>query len=156
MAAPNRYTPEHRKFIADGWNAGKSASMIAADFTARFGMAISRSGVIGVADRLGLPRRATTGPWRLYPEREPKLAKPKPKPAPKPQEGLSEPIPVGLPGEYLDTGCRWLHGDKVSEFQFCGHPKWSGTPYCENHAAKAYDKTRKPMVGTSRADRTFR
>jgi hypothetical protein len=157
MPYPAKYTPEQKEFVRISWMADKSSQTIADAFTAEFGIPTSRRAIIGLSNRLKLPRRANTGPWRVYSHKEKRPPKSATKPIKpkKPRPNLSTPYPQGPVGDFPEAGlCRWVVADPP-DFQCCGHPQHGKGPYCEAHAAIAHDPVRKPMVGTSRVDRSF-
>ena len=132
-AARSRYTEEQRAYVKARWATGKSAAIVAAEMFTVFGLEMSRNALLGLVDRMKLPKRPTTGPWRLN-RRQP-LSKPIPKPAP-PRTDLSAPQPIGPAGDFPAAGlCKWLVKD-LPDFQCCGQPQFGRGPYCEHHMAK--------------------
>ena len=158
------WTNERVELLKQLWADGLSASQIATRLRD-----VSRSAVIGKVHRLGLAGRPTTSRVRtarprsniaLFPARSPQaphltFTNPAPKPAPQPQErkaaaiiplsaapALDEPAPEG-PLKLLDLKdgmCHWPIGDpKEDGFHFCGRRRSLATPYCEHHAAIAYN-----------------
>jgi GcrA cell cycle regulator len=127
----------------------------------------SRNAVIGKVHRLGLPLRGGTqtegllrrdGGWR-----RPRPPRPKPKstmqvagrlslvadvwakfagtgPSPLPKADNPDDFPNLVALDDLEGHhCRWPIGDpKPGRFGFCGCPKVTGLPYCEDHARRAY------------------
>jgi GcrA cell cycle regulator len=139
------------------WADGLSASVIAD----RLGE-VTRNAVIGKVHRLGLAgrktasRASTTRPRATFPSR-PDAARIVASPcqrvrraAPRqpvrviPLRALPDigPAPeeiVGL-GELQDGMCHWPVGDPLEVgFHFCGRTKTVRLPYCEHHAAIAYN-----------------
>jgi GcrA cell cycle regulator len=57
-----------------------------------------------------------------------------------PHRFKEEPSPVGVSLlDLTDKMCRWPIGDpKEDDFHFCGRPIKAGSPYCEHHAAVAF------------------
>jgi GcrA cell cycle regulator len=158
------WTNERVELLRQLWAEGLSASQIATRLRD-----VSRSAVIGKVHRLGLAGRATTSRVRtsrprsniaLFPARPPQaphlaLANPAPKPAPQPQQRkaaaiiplralpvVDEPTPEG-PLKLIDLKdgmCHWPIGDPMEDgFHFCGRRRSFATPYCEHHAAIAYN-----------------
>jgi GcrA cell cycle regulator len=158
------WTNERVALLKQLWADGLSASQIATRLRD-----VSRSAVIGKVHRLGLAARATTPRVRtvrprsniaLFPARSPQaqhraFTNPAPKPAPQPQErkaatiiplralpDLDEPAPEGRLKllDLKDGMCHWPIGDpKEDGFHFCGRRRSLATPYCEHHAAIAYN-----------------
>lgn len=136
------------------WDEGLSCSQIAAQLNCR-----SRSAVIGMSHRMGLPPRASPIKRKVYEPRDPnKAAQPKAPSAPKPDRlgrvkreaavpEKREPVvkrktvdPERIGTLTLDEcqdvrGCLWPSGDRP--FTFCGAPKDPLVPYCDAHARRA-------------------
>lgn len=134
------------------WQAGYSGSLIGIE------LGLTRSAVIGKAQRLRLPGRTTLVTRRpqrsqqvLAPKRPPKPKKASPsrrrsiKPETKPRRKAALPE-LGPPPEVPVTvltltpaNCNWPEGDpKRLGFHFCGREKPQDRPYCPHHAARAY------------------
>ncbi len=158
------WTNERVALLKQLWADGLSASQIATKLKD-----VSRSAVIGKVHRLGLAGRATTPRVRtarprsdiaLFPARTPQAQRraftnPAPKPAPQPQErkaaaiiplralpDLDEPAPEGSLKllDLKDGMCHWPIGDPQEDgFHFCGRRGSFAGPYCERHAAIAYN-----------------
>jgi GcrA cell cycle regulator len=158
------WTNERVALLKQLWADGLSASQIATKLKD-----VSRSAVIGKVHRLGLAARVTTSRVRtarprsniaLFPARSPQaqygaFTNPAPKPAPQPHErkaaivmplralpDLDEPAPEGRLKllDLKDGMCHWPIGDPKEEgFHFCGRRRSLATPYCEHHAAIAYN-----------------
>jgi GcrA cell cycle regulator len=130
------------------WAEGRSASEIAGLLGE-----VTRNAVIGKVHRLGLPGRKTTSrqpvprrtsPRRgksgrverhLPPTRFARPASPMPPAPPPPVAALMLPL-----RQLNDDQCRWPAGDPREDgFGFCGCRKAAGVPYCEHHAAIAYN-----------------
>jgi GcrA cell cycle regulator len=158
------WTNERVALLKQLWADGLSASQIATKLKD-----VSRSAVIGKVHRLGLAGRPATPRVRtarprsniaLFPARTPQaqrrtVTNPAPKPAPQPQErkaatiiplrerlDLDEPTPEGRLKllDLKDGMCHWPIGDPTEDgFHFCGRSRSFATPYCERHAAIAYN-----------------
>ena len=157
------WTDERVELLKKLWADGLSASQIATKLGE-----VTRNAVIGKVHRLGLAGRATTSRIRtarprtniaLFPARSAQaqyrtFGNTALKTVPQPQEkkaaavvplrGLPElePAPQGriTLAELKETMCHWPEGDPMEEgFHFCGRRKAFGVPYCEHHAAIAYN-----------------
>ncbi len=157
------WTDERVELLKKFWADGLSASQIAAKLGE-----VTRNAVIGKVHRLGLAGRATTSRIRsarprtnvaLFPSRSPQVqyrafGNTALKVSPEPQERKSaaviplralpdlEPAPAGNVTliDLKESMCHWPIGDPMEEgFHFCGRRKSSGIPYCEHHAAIAYN-----------------
>ena len=157
------WTDERVELLKKLWAEGLSASQIAAKLGE-----VTRNAVIGKVHRLGLAGRATTSRIKtprsrtnvaLFPARSPQLqyrtfGNAALKVAVQPQErktatviplrSLPELTPA--PGKQIaladltEAMCHWPEGDPMEEgFHFCGRRKAFGIPYCEHHAAIAYN-----------------
>lgn len=130
--------------LKDLWGKpGISASTIADRLPGR---RRTRSGVIGMAHRLGLPPLGGKVRWAGRPPRKVAVIEPKPKPMPKPAPMLTGkmppsawcPIPGSKPVALTDLtpdACRWpisytMLGATVG---YCGCQKKPGSPYCTTH-----------------------
>ncbi|MCK1658537.1 hypothetical protein IVA90_13025 [Bradyrhizobium sp. 151] len=132
--APRRstFSPERVELLKTLWEAGLSASQIAAELGN-----VTRNAVIGKVHRLGLAARAKSpysarssqGPMDLETIRE-KILSSDELPSTAHLKSLTE----------LDVQtCHWPVGSPESvEFVFCGAPTLTGLPYCASHARIAY------------------
>ena len=155
----NTWTPERTALLIQLFKEGLSAAQIAAQINARLGGNITRNAVIGKLYRLGLSGRgrpASISRPRRQPARprssgntalkaQPLIIrrpKPQPRPRPQPRPIQEIEIPVGNRVTLLmlkPDSCRWPHGDPGTEnFSFCGRKAKPDCPYCEDHAAHAY------------------
>lgn len=114
-------------------------------------LGVSRSAVIGKANRLGLGPKPSHSPHTAKP---PRIRKPKPstlgnvwgpfprlKPEPFIPRVIEAPPSRGKSILRLARNdCRWAtHEDeKTGQHRFCGHPRANGKPYCEAHCLLAY------------------
>lgn len=134
------WTEERVNLLKQLWGEGKTAAEIAKVL----GDGVTRNAVIGKAHRLKLSSRVS--PIQQAPLKT-KADKPK---------AVKRVAPVKRPEfkgkaikmAQLENGmCRWPNGDpQDAEFSFCGCPAIPGLPYCEEHAAVAYQvstRTRK-------------
>ena len=149
------WTDERVEILKKLWAEGLSASQIAREM----GEGVTRNAIIGKVHRLKLSGRAT-------PSRPPRpRAKPASKPkaaaaaapnrssssAPARQSAAMTPPPPPLEPKALPNGefatvltltnhiCKWPIGDPATpEFRFCGRRSKAGSPYCDTHAAQAY------------------
>lgn len=157
------WTDERVELLKKLWADGLSASQIATKLGE-----VTRNAVIGKVHRLGLAGRATTSRARtarprsniaLFPARSSQVqyrtyGNTALKTAIQPEERKVAPvIPIrALPelepapqdlvtlAELKETMCHWPIGDPMEEgFHFCGRRKSFGVPYCEHHAAIAYN-----------------
>jgi GcrA cell cycle regulator len=157
------WTDERVELLTKLWADGLSASQIAAKLGE-----VTRNAVIGKVHRLGLAGRATTSRIRsarprtnvaLFPSRSSQVqyrtfGNMALKVAPDPLERKSasviplralpelEPAPEGVITliDLKESMCHWPIGDPMEEgFHFCGRRKSFGIPYCEHHAAIAYN-----------------
>lgn len=152
--ARSKYSDEQREFVKIGWAAGKSAGVIAVDFSARFGVQVTRNIIIGIKSRLGLPDRQTTVCRSYHNQKHITPPKP-PKKAKEPRVDLEAPSPIGPVGDFPDSKCCKWPVDDLPNFRCCGQPQFGRGPYCEHHMARRKDPTKKKMDGTSRSDRAF-
>lgn len=118
------------------WGEGKTAAEIAKEL----GEGVTRNAVIGKAHRLKLSSRMSPI------QQNTKKVKPVSDAATAPRR-VSRKVPVYLGKEVKmedlrDKMCRWPNGDpQTDNFSFCGCKTMEGMPYCENHAAIAYQVT---------------
>ena len=157
------WTDERVELLKKFWADGLSASQIASKLGE-----VTRNAVIGKVHRLGLAGRATTSRIRtarprsniaLFPARSAQVqyrtfGNAALKVAPQPQERpAATVIPLrALPEleaapeghvtliDLKECMCHWPIGDPMEDgFHFCGRKKSFGVPYCEHHAAIAYN-----------------
>jgi GcrA cell cycle regulator len=156
------WTDERVELLKKLWADGLSASQIATKLGE-----VTRNAVIGKVHRLGLAGRATTSRVRtarprsniaLFPARSPQVqyrtfGNAALKVSPQPQERKAPIIALrALPDleaapegsvkliDLKDCMCHWPVGDPMEEgFHFCGRRKSFGVPYCDHHAAIAYN-----------------
>lgn len=153
---------ELKRLHSEGHSASRIAQML--------GLA-SRNIVCGKLHRLGLSKeRAAPAERPVQTPREP-AAPPIPAPrtleikaaapAPRQERPVTAPAPepVNTPSLRLvtidDLGsdmCRWPVGDPSrSDFRYCGGSAPAGRPYCQHHAAMAYEpERRRPSQGVRR------
>lgn len=120
----SRYTAEAQRIIAEWWGKGATAGYIARE------LGITRSALIGLAHRMGLPGRPSPivrdpGKTRTY-CRTPREFKPPPVVRTAP-----DPVPRKFVGQ-----CKWVDGDGRPWVR-CEAPIVRGS-YCAAHAARAY------------------
>ena len=112
--------------LSDLWQSGYSARQIAE----RLGEGVTRNAVIGKANRLGLskPSKSSVTRQQRQKERAENVLH------------LQPPIDEGATIFSLTAStCRWPIGDPGDlDFHFCGAQSKVGQPYCEYHAARAY------------------
>lgn len=118
------------------WGAGKTAAEIAKEL----GEGVTRNAVIGKAHRLKLSSRVSP-----IQQNAKKIKSHDALPAAPRRPTKKVPIYLGKQIKMEDLRermCRWPNGDPQTEnFSFCGCRITEGTPYCENHAAIAYQVT---------------
>jgi GcrA cell cycle regulator len=146
---PGTWTDETRverlKMLwADGLSASEIATLLGE---------VTRNAVIGKVHRLGLagrktttrqPRQRQTSPSRtvqrrpMFPPRPPvRAALPVLRALPALEAAPAECVTIVTAGPH---NCLWPIGDpKLPDFHLCGRRKSSGVPYCEHHAAIAYN-----------------
>lgn len=132
------WTNERVELLEKLWKEGKSAAEIAKELGG-----VTRNAVIGKAHRLGLSGRPQTPKKETVkataakktPEKTSAAAAPARmvvETAEKPENGLTI-------LDLNDRVCKWPIGDPRDEnFYFCGERSRPGTPYCDRHAAMAY------------------
>lgn len=131
------------------WAAGHTGSRIAEELNAQYGMALTRSAVIGQAHRLRLPGRPSpikrgVTPKRLRPAKAPPRAAERDLRAELPHQ----PAPA-QPALRPGSACQWLEGEPRLR-RFCGAACQEGSSYCPGHHTKAYThKTVKYVVKTA-------
>ena len=125
--------------LTELWQSGHSARQIAE----RLGDGITRNAVIGKANRLGLSKPSKSSVTRQQRQKE----------RAENVMSLKPPIDEGATIFSLTAStCRWPIGDPGDlDFHFCGAKSKVGQPYCEYHAAKAYQP---PKVRNSNRRRT--
>ena len=156
------WTDDEREIVTKLWGEGQSARDIACVISRKRGKRTTRSAVIGIVHRMGLPKRKVP--------KAPKYTKPKPraslgremrinakpnhcqaeiklkkKTQPLPRTRKSDKDRIGPTLEQLTrSSCRWPVGvDAHGNQMFCGceavHPAGSkaGQPYCEEHLARS-------------------
>jgi GcrA cell cycle regulator len=157
------WTDERVELLKKLWADGLSASQIATKLGE-----VTRNAVIGKVHRLGLAGRATTSRIRtarpranvaLFPARSAQVQyrtfgnvalKVAEQPLVRksatviPLRALPdlEPAPTGRTTlvDLKESMCHWPIGDPMEDgFHFCGRRKGFGVPYCEHHAAIAYN-----------------
>lgn len=140
--------------------AGQSARMIAHALSEHFGVTVSRNAVVGKAHRLGLQldghalAKSNTTNWSPA-KPATKISEPAP---PKPSVPDRGSVDINSLGP---NHCRWPYGDpKLPGFMYCGCQAKVGQPYCEGHAAIAYEprsekKIRKAFVVLARRKSLF-
>jgi GcrA cell cycle regulator len=120
------WTDERVALLSQLWQSGQSARQIAE----RLGSEITRNAVIGKANRLGLskPSKSSVTRQQRQKERAEKVLQ------------LQPPIDEGATIFSLTAStCRWPIGDPGDlDFHFCGANSKAAQPYCDYHAAKAY------------------
>jgi GcrA cell cycle regulator len=120
------WTEERIAELTRMWSEGLTARQIAE----LLGDGITRNAVIGKANRLGLskPTKSSVTRKQRKVEREKKVLP------------LKAPTGEGVNIFTLTSStCRWPIGDPGdAEFHFCGSKCEAGQPYCEYHAAMAY------------------
>jgi GcrA cell cycle regulator len=138
------WTPARTDTLKALWLEGQSASFIAT----RLGE-VTRNGVIGKVQRLGLnrppgliihrtscPTRRRTRQAARSRRRTTSLKRPAPRPQPKPYHRPKENLGVMLL-TLRDCDCHWPIGDPYEEgFHFCGGPALQPHSYCDAHQAE--------------------
>ncbi len=154
------YDDLHRALIRTLWNDNLSCAQIAKRFNKAFDANITRSSVIGLANRMKLPKREGGGTWtaegaakRIATMKAKGISfgnKPKPPVLVAPVAPSEEPKPLHIEGH-----CQWLHTDNPAARLFCGHERLAGSPYCIHHSQRAYTPKHLAMIGSSRSARQF-
>ncbi len=139
------YTEQHRALIRTLWSDNLSCAQIARRFNKAFDADITRSAVIGLANRMQLPKREGGGTWTAegaakrvatMKARGIPFGNKSKKPASMaPVASGEEPKPLGKPGQNPGE-CQWIAGDDPKTWVFCGHPKLAGTSWCSHHAQR--------------------
>lgn len=118
------------------WGEGKTAAQIAKEL----GEGVTRNAVIGKAHRLKLSSRMSPI------QQNTKKVKSSDTPPPVQRRPMKK-IPIFLGKEMKmedlrEKMCRWPNGDpQGGDFSFCGCDTVEGLPYCDDHAAIAYQVT---------------
>lgn len=108
------------------WREGYTARQIAE----KLGGEVTRNAVIGKANRLGLSKPSKSSVSRQQRRQQRDVTAPKLE-APKGQRATIFTLTAST--------CRWPIGDPGdTDFHFCGAKCSSGQPYCDYHAAMAY------------------
>ena len=145
----SHWTDADKELARSLWLAGESAGRIAATLRGR-----SRSAVIGVLHRMGMPKVRKCGQRDTLRRRLPSGPRPKRRYLADGKKDLAPDTPPETLVKLFDltpTCCRWIYGDpKHEKFGFCGRTIIPGTPYCEMHVRRAYvippKKTEKQSV----------
>ena len=120
------WTDERVTKLSRLWGEGFTARQIAEEL----GGEVTRNAVIGKANRLGLskPSKSSVSRQQRQQQRETVVQKPE---APQGERATIFTLTAST--------CRWPIGDpSQSDFYFCGAKSASGQPYCDYHAAMAY------------------
>lgn len=120
------WTDERVETLSNLWREGYTARQIAE----KLGGEVTRNAVIGKANRLGLskPSKSSVSRQQRRHQREVPVRKLE---APKGQRATIFTLTAST--------CRWPIGDPGdNDFHFCGATCSSGQPYCDYHAAMAY------------------
>lgn len=132
------WTDERVEVLKKLWIEGKTASQIASELGG-----VTRNAVIGKVHRLGLSGRPS--PIKRKPKKEKavsRVAKKKATVKPISRPVVQDDLPADGGAcmlELKESMCKWPIGDPKSDnFRFCGQKSASGLPYCEGHAAVAY------------------
>jgi len=123
-----------------------SATGIARELSKQFGIAVTRSAVIGKASRMRLELPGAHG--RLVervnpPPRPPRPPKQRTRPMPATPEPRIRFLDLGdencTLAELHEDSCRWPLGDpRDPDFRYCGRAKVKDRPYCKHHLRRAY------------------
>ncbi len=125
---------ELKRLHAEGHSASAIAQLLGLN---------SRNVVCGKLHRLGLskerapdPRKASPVlPMTAAPRQEPPRAEAPTPPVPPPPS-----LRLVTIDDLGNAMCRWPVGDpSTSDFRYCGGTALTGRPYCEHHAAMAYE-----------------
>ncbi|MBK5910249.1 global cell cycle regulator GcrA-like protein [Rhodothalassium salexigens] len=126
------WTDERIETLKRLWDAGKSASQIAAEL----GEGVTRNAVIGKAHRLGLKSRPS--PVKSDAQASAKTggtAAPAKKRTRKKKPADDRVTLLDL----TERMCKWPYGHPGdADFHFCGKPSQPGLPYCAQHCQEAY------------------
>lgn len=161
------WTDERVELLKKLWLDGLSASQIAKQLGG-----VTRNAVIGKVHRLGLSGRATPSKPARPVFKAPRPARPvasvpsAPRRIAEPAATAAAPAPrrfeIEAPGSatVLTLGahmCKWPIGDPASDnFTFCGRRSSDG-PYCDDHAAVAYQPAQpKKRGGANELARSLR
>jgi hypothetical protein len=160
----HKWTPYDDHLLITAWEAGATAVVIAASFSAR-GIPMMRSAILGRINRL---RKAGLAISERQPQRSNSPAKREPatKAAPRPPEPPPAPaiiprpaprpeLPTGRPltlwGRWPAKACRWPIFDRVTYTDpiFCGQPVAETGCYCTEHAMRARQQPTTSRAGTA-------
>jgi GcrA cell cycle regulator len=140
--------PANVELLKQLWGDGLSASQIANQIGG-----VTRSAIIGKANRLGLSGRVVPLSFAKRQHNKPKPRRPNYQignpglrrlylvpSAPVPFQELDIPLAERKTVPTLeDKDCRWPIGDpQHPDFHFCGRPKITGLPYCDHHSRVAF------------------
>lgn len=120
------WTDERVETLSNLWREGYTARQIAE----KLGGEVTRNAVIGKANRLGLskPSKSSVSRQQRRQQRDVPVQKLE---APKGQRATIFTLTAST--------CRWPIGDPGdTDFHFCGAKCSAGNPYCDYHAAMAY------------------
>lgn len=128
------------------WTEGRTASEIAKELGG-----VTRNAVIGKVHRLGLSGRPSPIKRRTKKAEAKRSAALKTKKTATAVTPIRKKQDVFIPAdggagllELKESMCKWPLGDpKTADFRFCGQKKTSGLPYCEHHAAVAYQGSKR-------------
>jgi len=134
---PAEHLAALRQLVADGSTSNKIAALPM--FKGRY----SRSAIMGMASRLGLHWKGSTGPKRPA---EPQIAAPKIV-APKTPAIVVAPKKVRHPNvfEIRDSQCHWplwQGPEHIEDKRYCGAPAAGSPCLCEEHHAISYSRGR--------------
>ena len=120
------WTEERVDTLSRLWREGYTARQIAEEL----GGEVSRNAVIGKANRLGLSKPSKSSVSRQQRQQQKDV----------PVQKLVAPTGQRATIFTLTAStCRWPIGDpSTADFYFCGAKCSSGQPYCDYHAAMAY------------------
>lgn len=150
------WTAEQTAELERMWREGASAGVISSA-TGR-----SRNAVVGKADRMGLPHRASqsvllSGPPRGGPRRyspRPRVqaceVKPEPPVHSEPQQNtVAEPSSGVTLMELQHWHCRWILTEDVRKppVFYCGQPVVEGSSYCREHIVRAHTRVTQKVSG---------
>jgi GcrA cell cycle regulator len=162
------WTDERIALLKKMWKDGKSAAEIAKALA----KGVTRNAVIGKAHRMGLSGRPSpikkpvVAPKKEAPKKEVKVPPKKPvvpvvtgvkhnpllREVAPPRQMAKEVFPEDGGVALIDLTermCKWPFGDpREDDFTFCGRPIRTGTPYCPDHAAQAYQSSSRSRAPT--------
>lgn len=144
------WTEDRVEVLKDLWGQGKTAAQIAAILGG-----VTRNAVIGKAHRLSLAARTSPIQRKKAANSSPPRAPANKKVAAPTQPATIEAKPGCKKVSMVDLGprdCCFPLGDpKRADFGFCGDKAAPGLPYCEAHAAIAYQPARRGRAVTAPA-----